>query len=74
MAAIKRSIHVSPFWEEDLAALSELIGVERVLFGSDFPHPEGLAQPTRYIEEIKEMPIEAQKLIVGGNLARLMSA
>jgi predicted TIM-barrel fold metal-dependent hydrolase len=47
VAAIKRSIHVSPFWEEDLAALSELIGVERVLFGSDYPHPEGLAQPTR---------------------------
>ena len=74
VAAIKRSIHVSPFWEEDLAGLAELIGVERVLFGSDFPHPEGLAQPTRYIEEIKDMPLESQKLIMGGNLARLMSA
>jgi predicted TIM-barrel fold metal-dependent hydrolase len=74
VAAIKRSIHVSPFWEEDLAALAELVGVERVLFGSDFPHPEGLAQPARYVEEIKDMPLDAQKLIMGGNLARLMSA
>jgi len=45
-----------------------------VLFGSDFPHPEGLAQPARYVEEIKDMPLDAQKLIMGGNLARLMSA
>ena len=62
------------FGRKTLAALAELIGVERVLFGSDFPHPEGLAEPTRYIEEIKDMPLEAQKLIMGGNLARLMSA
>jgi predicted TIM-barrel fold metal-dependent hydrolase len=74
VAAIKRSIHVSPFWEEDLAALAELIGVERVLFGSDFPHPEGLAEPARYVDELRNMPLEAQRLIMGGNLARLMSA
>jgi predicted TIM-barrel fold metal-dependent hydrolase len=73
VAAIKRSIHVSPFWEEDLAALSDLIGVERVLFGSDYPHPEGLAQPARYIEEIKHMPLDQQQKIMGGNLARLMN-
>jgi hypothetical protein len=39
VAAIKRSIYVSPLWEEDLAALADLIGVERVLSGSDYPHP-----------------------------------
>ena len=41
----KRNIYISPFWEEDLGALAELIGVEHVLFGSDYPHPEGLADP-----------------------------
>ncbi|MGV9408720.1 amidohydrolase family protein [Nocardia sp. NPDC003693] len=73
VAAIKNSVHVSPFWEEDLAALADLIGVERVLFGSDYPHPEGLAEPARYVNEIKDMPLEHQKLIMGGNLARLLS-
>ncbi|CAN5597955.1 hypothetical protein BH09ACT7_BH09ACT7_25850 [soil metagenome] len=73
VAAIKRSIHVSPFWEEDLEALSALIGVERVLFGSDYPHPEGLAEPARYIKEIANMPLDQQALIMGGNLARLLS-
>lgn len=73
VAAVKRNIHVSPFWEEDLAALADLMGVERVLFGSDYPHPEGLAEPARYIDEIKEMPLQNQELIMGGNLARLLS-
>ncbi|WP_063063137.1 amidohydrolase family protein [Nocardia violaceofusca] len=70
--AVKRSIHVSPFWEEDLQAIAELIGVENVLFGSDYPHPEGLAEPARYINEIKDMPLADQEKIMGGNLARLL--
>lgn len=73
VAAVKRSIHVSPFWEEDLAALSDLIGVERVLFGSDYPHPEGLAEPARYIDELEGMSVADQEKIMGGNLARLMA-
>jgi predicted TIM-barrel fold metal-dependent hydrolase len=70
--AIKRNIHVSPFWEEDLGALSEIIGADKVLFGSDYPHPEGLADPVSYVDVIKDMPQDKQALIMGGNLARLM--
>ncbi|MFF0497379.1 amidohydrolase family protein [Nocardia aobensis] len=70
--AVKRSIYVSPFWEEDLQAIADLIGVENVLFGSDYPHPEGLAEPARYINEIKDMPLADQEKIMGANLARLL--
>jgi predicted TIM-barrel fold metal-dependent hydrolase len=73
VSVFKRQIHVSPFWEEDLPALAELIGVERVLFGSDFPHPEGLADPASYIDELKGAPEDAVRKIMGGNLARLMN-
>ena len=69
----KRQVHVSPFWEEDLVALGELIGVERVLFGSDFPHPEGLADPASYVQELEGAPEETVRKIMGGNLARLMN-
>ncbi|MBF0662423.1 MULTISPECIES: amidohydrolase family protein [unclassified Rhodococcus (in: high G+C Gram-positive bacteria)] len=72
VAAIKKSIHVSPFWEEDFSKLTALIGAERVLFGSDYPHPEGLAEPTSYIDHIQHLPLEDQKLVMGGNLARLL--
>lgn len=68
----KRNIYVSPFWEEDLGALAELIGTEHVLFGSDYPHPEGLADPASYVDELEGLPEDAVRKIMGGNLASLM--
>ncbi|MEU6261332.1 amidohydrolase family protein [Streptomyces sp. NPDC047043] len=72
--AVKNSIHVSPFYEEDLGGLVDLIGVDRVLFGSDYPHPEGLAQPTSYVDSIQGLSQADQAKIMGGNLSRLMPA
>jgi len=70
---MKRNIYVSPFWEEDLVALGELIGVDHVLFGSDYPHPEGLADPASYVDQLAGAPEETVRKIMGGNLARLMN-
>ncbi|WP_426571455.1 amidohydrolase family protein [Aquihabitans sp. McL0605] len=69
----KRNIYISPFWEEDLGELAELIGVDHVLFGSDYPHPEGLAHPPSYVDELAGLPDETIRKIMGGNLARLMN-
>jgi len=73
VVVMKRNIHISPFWEEDLGALAELIGPDRVLFGSDYPHPEGLADPAAYVDELGGLPEETIRKIMGGNLARLMN-
>jgi predicted TIM-barrel fold metal-dependent hydrolase len=69
---ILRNIYISPFWEEDLGALAELIGVDHVLFGSDYPHPEGLADPASYVDELDGLPDASIRKIMGGNLAALM--
>jgi predicted TIM-barrel fold metal-dependent hydrolase len=69
----KRNIYISPFWEEDLGALARLIGVDHVLFGSDYPHPEGLADPVSYADELEGLDEESVRKIMGGNLARLMN-
>ena len=69
----RRSIHISPFWEEDLGTLAGLIGDERVLFGSDYPHPEGLAEPATYVHQLAGVADETVRKIMGGNLARLMN-
>ena len=69
----KRQIHISPFWEEDLGALADVIGEDRVLFGSDYPHPEGLAEPASYVAELEGQPEQRVRKIMGGNLARLMN-
>jgi predicted TIM-barrel fold metal-dependent hydrolase len=73
VAVIKRNVYISPFWEEDLGALAELIGVDHVLFGSDFPHPEGLADPVSYLDELVGLSDEDVRKIMGGNLARLLN-
>jgi predicted TIM-barrel fold metal-dependent hydrolase len=73
VAVFKRNIYVSPFWEEDLPALADLIGEEHVLFGSDYPHPEGLADPASYVDELEGAPDETIRKIMGANLARLMN-
>ena len=70
---IKRNIYVSPFCEEDLDDLIDLIGVDHVLFGSDYPHPEGLAEPTHYVDRARASLVEDQAKIMGGNLARLVT-
>ena len=70
---MQRNIYVSPFWEEDLVALGDLIGVDHVLFGSDYPHPEGLADPASYVQQLEGAPEETVRKIMGGNLARLMN-
>ena len=69
----KRNIYISPFWEEDLGELADLIGVEHVLFGSDYPHPEGLADPVSYADELKGLDEESVRKIMGGNLAKLLN-
>jgi predicted TIM-barrel fold metal-dependent hydrolase len=72
--AVKTKIHVSPFYEDDLSELTDLIGVDRVLFGSDYPHPEGLAHPSHYLDAIRTLDETDQAKIMGGNLARLIPA
>ena len=74
---IRNRIHISPFWEDNLGELADIVGVDRVLFGSDYPHPEGLAQPARYIDVLTErtkLSEEDKAKIMGGNLARLIAA
>ena len=71
--AMRRCIHISPFWEEDFGQIAELLGPERVLFGSDYPHPEGLGDPVKFAEEIGHLGDELVRKVMGDNLARLMN-
>jgi hypothetical protein len=48
----KRHVWVSHFQEEDLRSMADLIGSDRVLMGSDFPHAEGIPEPREYVNEL----------------------
>ena len=68
----KRNVYVHPFHEEDIKGLVELLGADHILFGSDFPHPEGMADPITYVDELDGLPQDDVRKIMGANLAGLM--
>ena len=49
----RRNVYVNPFWEDDVADVIARCGLDHVLFGSDYPHPEGLAEPLDYMETLR---------------------
>jgi predicted TIM-barrel fold metal-dependent hydrolase len=70
---LRRDVYFSPFHEDDLAQLVRLIGSDHVLFGSDYPHPEGLAEPCTFVDHLPSglSPQDIEN-IMGGNLDRLV--
>ena len=72
MEAFKRCIYVHPFHEEDPIGLVKLIGADNVLFGSDFPHPEGMYDPISFVDQLDGPPDDDKAKVMGGNLNRIM--
>ena len=68
----KRQIWMHPFHEEDPRTLVKVLGADHVIFGSDFPHVEGLADPLSYVDELSGLPDEDVRKIMGGNLMELL--
>jgi len=69
----KRNIFVHPFHEDDPVGLCGVIGADNVLFGSDYPHPEGMADPISFVDDLEGLPQEDIAKVMGGNLGRLMN-
>jgi len=68
-----RNVWVHAFHERDPKGLIDLgIPVDHIMFGSDFPHPEGMADPLAYSEVVKDLPLDEQSLIMGGSLEKAM--
>ncbi len=71
--AFKRNIYISPFHEDRIELLAKELGTDHLLFGSDWPHPEGLAEPCSYLDHLpKSFSEQDLEAIMGGNLARIM--
>jgi predicted TIM-barrel fold metal-dependent hydrolase len=70
----RQNVWIAPFFEDDVVGLTELIGADHVLNGSDYPHPEGLAWPVEFVEQIEDLPESAIRRIMRDNLAGLVKA
>jgi predicted TIM-barrel fold metal-dependent hydrolase len=65
--AFRKHIWVSPYYEDDLPSLRDAIGADHVLFGSDFPHGEGLAEPTEFVNDLVGYSASETRLVMREN-------
>jgi predicted TIM-barrel fold metal-dependent hydrolase len=70
----RRHFWVSPFPEEDIPGLIDLIGSDRVLFGSDWPHAEGTEQPGDYADQLEKLRPDDARMILRDNALAVMGA
>jgi predicted TIM-barrel fold metal-dependent hydrolase len=70
----QRQIWVNPFWEDPIDELVDLIGADKILFGSDWPHGECLDDPLSWVDFCAKAGISGPdvKKMMGDNLTALM--
>ena len=68
----KRHFYVCPFFEDPVPELVETIGADHVLFGSDWPHPEGVSEPLDFLEECEGLSDAQIRSIMRDNNATLL--
>jgi len=69
---LRKHVYVSPFYEDSLDRLVELMGADRILFGSDWPHPEGLGEPLSFFKDLEGIDAASTKRIMSTNLKELL--
>lgn len=65
----RRHVRVAPYPEDDVPKLvDQLDGDDRILvFGSDFPHPEGVVRPADFEKQLAPLPKDMQRRIMREN-------
>ncbi|MBO0727948.1 MAG: amidohydrolase [Acidimicrobiaceae bacterium] len=68
-----RNVWIAPFHEDNFTGILDVLPADHLLFGSDYPHPEGLAEPCTYAEHLPaDLSKQDVAKIMGGNLAHIM--
>jgi predicted TIM-barrel fold metal-dependent hydrolase len=63
---------VAPFPEENVDRVAEVVGTEPLVFGSDFPHGEGLAEPSAYLGQLENLSADQVYAVMRGNMGRFL--
>jgi predicted TIM-barrel fold metal-dependent hydrolase len=53
---LRNHVWIAPYYEDDVSLLADTIGVDKILFGSDWPHGEGLEDPMTFVNDIPQFP------------------
>jgi predicted TIM-barrel fold metal-dependent hydrolase len=71
--SLREHVWIAPFYEDKISTLREVQGADRILLGSDWPHPEGLPTPRSAVadyeclgaEDMRKALHENQKALTG---------
>jgi predicted TIM-barrel fold metal-dependent hydrolase len=69
---LRTNVWIAPYYEDDLPQLAEVIGVDKILFGSDWPHGEGLESPISFVEELTDFSDADVRKIMRDNALGLL--
>jgi dTMP kinase len=69
--SFKQHVWINPFWEDDVREVVAQVGPERVIFGSDWPHIEGMPQPLDYVRDVAHFDAATQRKILRDNTLEL---
>ena len=67
-----RNVFVTPFVEDNWAEVGACMQTNRILFGSDFPHPEGAEHPLDFLQELTSFDMAQKERIMSSNLKGLL--
>jgi predicted TIM-barrel fold metal-dependent hydrolase len=71
---VKGNIKIHLFRDRDPVELTRLVGADAVVFGSDFPYPEGQANPLDFADALRGLSEDDVRKVMGGNLERMLGA
>lgn len=63
----RQHVWMNPFWEDNVYEIIELMGADHVIFGSDWPHIEGMPTPLDYLEEVNDLNDGDLQLVMRDN-------
>jgi predicted TIM-barrel fold metal-dependent hydrolase len=70
---LKKHIKLVPYPEDSIPRVVELLGEDNVMFGSDYPHPEGLPSPMHMLKRLKGLNDDQVRKVMGLNAAKLLN-
>ena len=73
VAAFHDHVWVAPFQEDSISTLVQHMPIEHILFGSDWPHPEGTETPAAGLADVADLSPADQERVMSSNLKELLS-
>ncbi|MBT5206789.1 MAG: amidohydrolase family protein [Acidimicrobiaceae bacterium] len=67
VALFREHVWMNPFWEDDVHEVVDLMGADHVIFGSDWPHIEGLPTPLDFLGEVEDLSDDDRRLVMRDN-------